>query len=203
MKNAVALLLALTMSTVISAKEPKQTPEEIALGLTPDVFEKSVTTHDDDMEVSARLTTEDSFQPNQDPINGNDIFFRAFINKTTGKVTYQVYEWIKYRGDWRNYDQVNYQSSAGLSAKPLTVISRDVLGCSPYGYCDHQEDFAFELTEDEMKWIAARPLGQIAGFWRVRYKAQSGPDLDMSMTPAEASGFLAAIADYKRDHKVP
>jgi len=156
---------------------------------------------DDDLETNAVITTANGFQ---DSTFAGDQFYRAFIDKKTGAVAFQVYERITY-GDaaWRFYETVNYRTDDGLQSQSVTVINRSVNceGVSVTRVCIYTEDVAFEVPEELLRKHAAMYTPNGANSWLLRYKSKAGTSVDDGFLPAETAGLLMAVDAYKANHR--
>lgn len=134
----------------------------------------------------------------------DDNFLRAFIDKRTGIVKYQLYQRIVYTGpSWRFYDTVNFDTPEGLKSSKLTEIARDV-DCSGSRYvgCTYFETVGFDVDQTTLETLAAAYQPNVPAGWRFRFKSRAGVDWDDGMLPAEAAGMLQAVAAYKGAHNL-
>lgn len=194
--------IMLAMSSPASADSHTDKAAKVALALTPDHFRSTAKVSDDSLDTTATITTEAGFQDKRGLLGivWNDNFLRAFVDKKTGTATFQVYQRIAYSGDWRFYQQVNYETPDGPEAAEVTSIARDVIGCSAYGGCTHDEAFGFEVPETLLRRIATLYQPGAALGWRFKYKAKAGDDWQDGMLPAEIVGMLQVVDAYRREH---
>ncbi len=175
------------------------------LAMTPQDFERSATVKDDGLELVATITTEPGYQERHGLLRlvWSDNFLRAFVNKTSGAVTYQLYQRIVYQGRlYKYFWTVNYETPSGPRAVETLNLGRTAQ-CSRsqlYGGCTRTENLAVPIDEPLLRTIAARYVPGVDAGWHFRFKAQTGDDYDGVMAPAEVAGLLAAVADYKRQH---
>lgn len=171
------------------------------MALTPQHFVETATLIDDRMETTAVITTQNGFQIKQGLLKrvNDDGFFRAFIDKKTGKTRYQLYHTLTYAGDWVYFEQVNYEGVTEVQSKPLDVVSREVGNCSEILGCFKNETVAFDVEEETLRRVAAGydPSGKGTSGWLYRLKAKNGVNRDEGMSPAEAAGILSAVDLYK------
>jgi hypothetical protein len=198
------LLLILTSEPAFSADKAPKIPKQVQqlLNMTPEDFSAKITIKDDSLETSAEISTVNGWQQKDGllKIVNSDQFFRAFVNKRSGVVTYQVYQYVYYYGDWAFFNLVNFETPDGPVQKDLTVISRDVLECSRYLGCRHVEHLAFDVDEGLLRAAAANyKPGQLAA-WRFRLKAKSGVQRDEGFVAAEIIALLQAVDKYKASH---
>ena len=202
------LQIGLAAATIIFMAAPANADShtdkaaKVALALTPEHFRSTAKVSDDSLDTTATISTEAGFQDKRGLLGivWNDNFLRAFIDKKTGVATFQVYQRIAYSGDWRFYQQVNYETPDGPQAVEVTSIAQDVVGCSAYGGCTHDEAFGFSVPESLLRRIASLYQPGVALGWRFKFKAKAGDDWQDGMLPAEIVGMLQVVDAYRRDH---
>jgi hypothetical protein len=174
-------------------KMPKQLGKLLAM--TPVDFRNAVSVRDDSMETSATFTTEQGFQEKRGLLGiiWNDLFLRAFIDKKSGRATFQLYARLRYVApSWRFYRSANYETDTGLQSVETTKLGTDV-DCQNsrlLGGCTYNEDVAFDVPEPLLRTIASKYSATTPGAWRIRFKAQAGQDTDDGLVPAEVAGLL-------------
>lgn len=178
------------------------------LALTPEHFQAKADIKDSSLDTSATISTLDGFQVKHGllKILWDDSFLRGIIDKKTGTVRIQVYQYMYYTGDWRFYNRATYETPNGPVDAKFIEISRDVLSCSGARYgsgCSHVEQFGFEVDEALLRAIAAnyRPGASVA--WQFKFFSKSGADWMAGLTPAEVVGFLRALDSYRSSHNLP
>lgn len=206
-RAATAIMIALTASGATAAdKLPKQLQRLLAM--TPAEFEKAAAVKDDALEVQATITTQPAFRETRGllKIVWNDNFLRAFIDKKTGKATYQLYQRITYNApSWKFYKLANYETPTGPESVEVMELGRDV-DCSSsrlMGGCTYTETIAVPVKEELLRTIAGLYVPNQQDAWRFRFKAQSGEDFNDGMMPAEVAGMLAAVDGYRSAHSLP
>ena len=192
--------LAASPASAQDKKLPKQLRALIAM--TPEDHLKKVAIDDDAMEVVATLDTSGSFQEKHGLLRivWSDIFLRAFIDKTTGTATYQVY--FQFKGQpsaWPRLNTANYEKAGGLESASLQQIGSDV-SCSGYMGCTYTEVVVFEVGEDLLRDIASRYKPNDPNAWRIRFKGQSGLDVDEGLVAGEVAGLLMAVDAYRTEN---
>ncbi|MGN6357709.1 MAG: hypothetical protein ACTHLU_09550 [Novosphingobium sp.] len=178
--------------------EPSEKQLKMVAALTPETVANGAKITDDSLETTATITTFDAYRSNggfTDPVR-SDNFLRAFVDKRTGSVRYQVYQNITYNWDWRHFTYVNYASGTGVEEEELTNIARDVVACAP-GICTYREVVGFSVGEEELRKIAGQYLPGRAAFWRFRFKARNGIDWEDRVSAAEVSGLLIAVDRFR------
>jgi hypothetical protein len=196
---AYVLLFGLVGCTTAPTREDAQ---KLLDSLTPDHFYSTATVKDSSVDTIATITTENGYQEKRGILNivWDDSFLRGFIDKRTGKITIQFYEYIAYQGSsWRFYETVNYETREGPKMVPLTVIGRDVVDCSgsSYGGCTYAEHVTFELSEPYLRRLAASYKPGELTVWKLRFNAKSGAEFNAWMSPAEVQGFLRRLDEYR------
>ena len=181
-------------------------PSRALLAMTPDDFARTASVKDDALEVRATITTEPGYLERHGLLRivQSDNFLRAFVDKTSGRTTFQLYQQILYvRRLYKYFDSVNYETPTGPRAVEtinLGRIEHCLRSAVLVDRCTRIESVAVPLDEPLLKTIAAGYAPGNAATWHFRFKAQSGDDFDGVMVPAEVAGLLQAIADYKRTH---
>lgn len=176
---------------------------ELFARLTAEHFDKTSTLKDDDLETVATITTAPGFTFKggfTDRVRA-DSFLRAFIEKTTGRTSYQLYATITYTGQWRTFESGTFSTPAGPVSQPLTVIDHSVT--CPYSICVYTEVVALELTESFLRQLAQRADERPVTPWRFRFKAKDSEDWTDDIAPAEAAGLLLAVDRYRTAHRLP
>jgi hypothetical protein len=180
-------------------------PARQMLAMTPQDFERTASVKDDALEVLATITTEPGYQEKHGLLRivWSDNFLRAFIDKGSGAVRYQLYQRIVYGARLYKYFRLaNYETSAGPKSVETLDLGRteDCSRSRLYGGCTRTETLAIPLDASLLKTIAAQYAPGADTAWHFRFKAQSGEDFDGMMAPAEVAGLLAKVADYRRGH---
>jgi hypothetical protein len=205
MRGVCAIALLVCSGLASAASIEKQFKQYMAL--TPEHFQNGATVKDDSLETVAVITTEPGYQIKRGLLGlvNDDNFFRAFVDKKTGKATYQLYEYITYVGDWAYFETANYEGVTEVQSVPLDILSRDVGTCSQMLGCFKREVVAFDVDEAVLRRVATLydATGKGTAGWRFRLKAKSGVQRDEGMSPAEAAGILNAVAAYKKTHGLP
>lgn len=202
-----ALLALLAASAPVSAQttdlKRSYKASDVAR-LTPELIRSRVTVNDDTLEPIATLSTDKGFVSKGsffDKVK-SDNFFRAFIDKQSGAVRYQLYATVTYGPDWRHFTSASALFDGRPRAIPLTIISKDVVTCAG-GYCVMRETVGIPLAESDVEQIAAGYRAGASQPWAYRLKARNGLDFDDSIMPAEAAGLLLVVRDYRQRHRLP
>jgi hypothetical protein len=178
------------------AKLQALTPEGVAAGA--DIL-------DDDLETIATITTVSAYQSNggfTDRVR-SDNFLRAFVDKRTGTVRYQLYQTVSYNYVYRNFTGVNYAAPNGPQTASVDVIDHAVIGCAGGpDRCSYKDTLGFDVTEDQLRWVAGQYVAGNSPFWRFKFRSQAGMDWEDRIAPAEAAGVLEAVRRYLIKHGV-
>lgn len=190
----------------LAAKEQRIEPSpKVAAklqALTPQSVADAAVVRDDDLEPVAVITTVEAFSSRgafTDPVRA-DNFLRAFLNKMTGAVKYQLYQSITYNGDFRDFVGVNYATADGPISATLTTINHQIVTCYA-SLCTRQDVVAFEVPELVLSEVASQYAPGNSPYWRFRFKAQNGIDWEDRLMPAEAAGILMAVEQYRARHR--
>lgn len=186
-----AAAIALTLPTAGFAGDKLTKAERAAIDMAPEQIAAIAEVKNDSLDRLIRISTRPFFEEAK---KGGDKFFRAYIDKKTGDARFQVYAWIRYDGETRDFDRVNYETPAGLVSEEVHQIDIDVLGCSAR-YCTYTEDIAFDVPEATLRQIAA---GAKAGeTWRFKIFGRFADGIETEMLKTEAAAILIA-ADRER-----
>lgn len=174
--------------------------------LTEDHFRRTATVTDGDLETAAIISTLYGWQPNPNLLVGrvSDTYLRAFIDKKSGATQFQVYTWIRYPGDWRDYRQSNYQTADGLKVAAVTNLGQVNVDCSLRAVgCVYLDQLGFTITESDLRKLRSTYSATPSFIWRYKLKARNGPDYDGEITVAEIGGLLARVDQYRREKNMP
>lgn len=210
------LLIALTLSGIMGApcmaqgqpnqyemrteKQQTKRMKEIAK-LTLDAATKAVSVTDDPFEPVVTLSSESVF-PNprsfSDRVLGEN-FFRAFVNRDTGRASFQLYQTLSYLGDWRRFDRVNIMLPGGLRTVSVTDIDHEIRQCYSINMCGRLDTVGFDLSEEDMEAIAAMKPGANGdpAIMRFRFKSATSFDWTDDIPAVEAAGILLALKKWR------
>lgn len=189
-----------------SAASSRSSGERRLAAMTPGQFQARTTLHDDALDTVATITTANGFVDRK-PLLGralDDVFLRAFIDKTTGRATYQAYVRIRYRDyGWANWDTANYATPAGPRAIATQRIARLRASC-PRGFaCLRSETVGFAIAAPLLNANAKLYVGDGATSWPFKIMAQNGGERAFLLSTAEIAGLLMAVDAYRTDHHLP
>lgn len=139
----------------------------------------TITGADDAMETIVRVNTS-----TYNMVARDDHFFRAFINKESKAVTYQLYAVLTH-SSWVFWDQAKALIGDDLLDFEAIEIGTDV-NCGQYG-CTHYEDVAVKVTRP----LLDRMVNEGAKF---RFNGKiSGLNQDVDVDPEEVKAFLGEV----------
>jgi hypothetical protein len=204
--TATAIACATPLSAEINYERVEPSSKALAQmqTLTPADVAKGVVIDDDDFATRAELATSNAYRNNgrfTDPVRA-DNFMRAWIDKKTGRVTYQLYQTVIYGYDWRNFTYVNYASPEGPQTAKIEQIAHEAIACDG-GSCSYRETVGFMVGEDFLKTIAGQYVAGNSRSWRFKFRATNGFDWEDSISSAEVAGLLLAVDAYRSQHSLP
>jgi hypothetical protein len=201
-RGLAAIAVSFLLASCVEATLNEQA--DILNSLTPEHFRDTALVVDDNLTIVATISMENGFQERSAlgiPVSHGS-FLRAFVNKQTGTVSYQVYTYLTYVApEWRFYDTVNFRADGSVQSMPVKIIDREVLGCGYVNGCEYEEHLGFAMEADLLRQLAAdyRPDGHNPWLFKVTCRIQ-GDDWTDGIMPSEASGMLMAVSDYKTAH---
>jgi hypothetical protein len=159
-------------------RPPKQIEKRNAVlaTLTPSNIADGVKLEDDGMEAFAKMSTLNTFAFKAgwaDRVEA-DNFFRAFIDRKTGKATYQLYQTIIYTDEYRIYDAANVLMPSGLVTKDLRKLGSEIIYCGAGLTCRREETIAIDLDDDEMQMLQRSTQWRLFAFASNRTPAWIG-----------------------------
>ncbi|MES3152608.1 hypothetical protein [Sphingomonas faeni] len=189
-----------------SAASSRSSGERRLAAMTPAQFQVRTTLHDDALDTVATITTANGFVERK-PLLGpapDDVFLRAFIDKTTGRVSYQAYVRIRYRDyGWANWNTANYATPAGPRAVATQRIARLKASC-PRGFaCLRSETIGFKIAAPLLSANAKMYGRDGITSWPFKIMAQNGGERSFLLSTAEIAGLLMAVDAYRTDHHLP
>lgn len=201
-KILLTLVLLFGLSGCVFTKQRTQNAQV----LTPEHFKSTANLEDDDLKVTATITTKNGFKQRQGLLHFvyNDNFLRALIDKKTGEVTYQVYQSIYYQAsDWRFYLKANYETPGGsefADAKLLKAPIAHDFDCPDHtsSVCAYNEDVGFSVDRELLDSIANTYEPSKSVKWNFKFIPRDGEDFHDGLLVAEIVGFLQAVDSYTK-----
>lgn len=174
--------------------------------MTPAAFQARTTLSDDALDRIATLTTTDGFVEHRS-FGGrapDDVFLRAFIDKTTGRVSYQVYVSIRYRSySWAHWDSATYEATGGPLSAHVDRIARLRTVCRRGWICPRSETVGLRITGAVLRQQAERYTPGVTTPWHFKVTAKSGGERILMLSTAEIAGMLMAVDAYRAGHHLP
>lgn len=188
--------ICIFVAASLVAGSPAGAAQQKLFALTPEHFAVKVRTKDDALETKASFDTREGWR--EQP---SDVFLRAYVDKQTGEVEYQLYASVSTRGDWQFYDRINYQApDRTVQEGKLIRVGSDVsCGAVRYGgRCTVYEDGIFIVDESLLRTLAGlyAPGREVAWQFKLKGRYQDGDYLN-GIAPAEAAGLLAVVDRYR------
>ena len=183
----------------------KATKKEI-LSLDTQHFKNTTTITDVSSGTVAEFSTLNGYRPKKYVgIGWLDSFLKGYLNKSTGKRYYQVYQFISYQGrGWRSYHRVDYQTPEGKASTPLTSYHREITSCSSSRGCTYEEHVVFDIEETLLRKIAKlasanqeKPsIQEKIPVFLYRLYSKGGHKRTYWLLPTEVAGLLAGMDEY-------
>jgi hypothetical protein len=195
--------LAISLCAAAPAAAYDTLPSALA-GLSPADFAQDIHIVDDPLASAIVVSTREGYTRTRSLQGGlaDDVHLRALIDRSTGKITWQVWHDIAYVGGRKAVDAVHYQAGGAVrEARPFHVTHR-VDRCPPtdaVGHCGEAITIGFELSEATVREIAAAYAPGSRAPWPLRFKDTDGRDVTGGLAPAEAAGILHAVESWKRE----
>lgn len=160
--------------------------------MTPADFARTVSSKDDALETQAEFDTYKGWLERP-----SDVFLRAYVDKATGAVTYQLYATVAFDRDWRFYDRINYELPGGqVGSGEVERVNSNVY-CGAYG-CNFVEEVVFDVPEALMRALASTYQPGSNASWHFKIKCRfADADYQNGIVPAEAAGLLSAVDTYR------
>ncbi|WP_335989546.1 hypothetical protein [Pseudoalteromonas sp. CH_XMU1449-3] len=119
-------------------------------------------------------------------VNPYDYFLRGFIDKSSQKITHQVY-FIVNSADWMYWDEARFIFKGNIKNVPAREASSDVY-CSEFG-CAHYEDVVITLDSSVLKDWAA----QTEDIKLRLVSSSSTKVIDIAINPDEVKAYLDEV----------
>ena len=174
--------------------------------MTPSAFQARTTLSDDALDRIATLTTTDGFVEHRSfgERTPDDVFLRAFIDKTTGQARYQVYVSIRYRAyTWAHWDSATYEATGGPLSARVDRIARLRTVCRRGWICPRSETIGLRIAGSVLRQQADRYTPGVMTPWHFKVTAKAGGERILMLSTAEIAGMLMAVDAYRADHHLP
>lgn len=198
MKFVLLLLIITTFTGCVSASQiGAEDNENRFLSMDEKSIEQCLTIKNDDYEQNIQINSQNCYQAKHGLLGivWEDQFIRAFKNKKTKSITFQIYTKLV-NSDWMMPYAVNYRVGKQLKTVSGTRVGSDVK-CTSMG-CTHYEDFVFNIDDKDIeKIIQFSNQNKNSVSWQYRIKSQSGIDRDKNFNIAELIGAYKKIKEIK------
>ena len=166
-----------------------------------ELAEAQIEVKNDDLDTVIKLNSSAVNKPELDPSIGHyeDVYLRSWIDKKTGKATYQAYFFTIYSDDWAFFNSVNYLTPDGPATHDLVQIDRSVVTCVSRP-CSLSETVGFDLDEATLNFIASRSAEQP---WRFRLNSKSGREHYQDLPATEAAAMIAKVKQQRAALALP
>ena len=215
LKHGSYAAVLLTAATPLAAMAPATTMSAALVDtgdidrlrvMTPADFQTRTSVSDDALDRFATLTTTNGFVERRS-FGGHaadDVFLRAFVEKATGRVSYQVYVTIRYRAySWAQWDSANYETPGGPQAARVDRIARLRTVCRRGWVCPRSETIGFAVAPSVFRQQAERYMPGLLTPWQFKVSARAGSARILMLSTAEIAGILMAVDAYRADHHLP
>jgi hypothetical protein len=174
--------------------------------MTPSAFQARTTLSDDALDRVATLTSTNGFVEHRS-FGGHapdDVFLRAFIDKTTGQVSYQVYASIRYRAySWVRWDSATYEAPGGPLSARVDRIARLRTVCQRGWICPRSETIGLRIAGSVLRQQAELYIPGVMTPWQFKVTARAGGERILMLSTAEIAGMLMAVDAYRVGHHLP
>lgn len=153
---------------------------------------------DDPLEAAVTLSSR-GVERRMRPLDGaswGDAYLRAVVDRRSLATGVEIVQRLRFQGPRRDYRTVHYLREGTLERAPLDVVHIGAEACGHGGVgagCTHHQEVAFKVDEHLIRSVAADK----SGGWMFRIKDLDGNDLTMTISAAEATGFLRRLEDYR------
>lgn len=114
----------------------------------------------------------------------DQVFIRAWKHEKDNTISYQIFVSDNYDTNWRFYNSA-YDSDG--NQLDMTLISKNVIGCTRYSGCSYNETFGINISREYL--VKHRDSG-------IRFQASGNSVNEIFSVPAEyIKGFLKALND--------
>ncbi len=190
----------------IAAHGQRDLPRKLAAMTPADVTAKARIA-DDPLERHIIISTDRAFRGSRSIDGGLEgrAHLRAIIDRATMATRFEVRQETVYSGPRKDLYQVNYRRNGAFVESSLALAVHEPDNCphaDTTGSCILTKTVAFELTEPLVREIAALYEPRSRTPWAYRLKDRNGKDITGGIAPAEASGLLEALEQWrKRDRE--
>lgn len=158
-------------------------------------FKRKLITEDNTEKNTIDISTINGFhkKPRNNTNAWANNYITAFLDKTTGNITYQINSLIEYKDhDKHLYKEANYSLGPEYKTVEATILTHDIscLG-SAYSGCIHTEHVVFSIDSTLIENIAASYTEGSQNKWRYKLSPKKGRSYSAYLFFAE----IAALAE--------
>lgn len=195
---AAAILAAIPTAAFASSDLPGS-----LAAMSPKAFETKTSVLNDPLERNVVFSTEKAhregwkfFKP-----TGHDNHLVAKVDRQTGTARFEVKHALRYYGTQRDYHAAHFTTGSGALQKVTLSEARHGNDVCPFTEnmleCPLSKYMAFELSEADVRAIAASYQPGAKAGWGFKMKDRTGHDIVSGIAPAEAAGLLKAVDQYR------
>jgi hypothetical protein len=190
--HAAAGAVAAALTTSAAAAEKAPTPEAAAIARSPEEIAGMVRITDDPLDTMVRITTEPFYTHRDRTFGGvpGDSYLRAFVDRKSGEVIYQLYFWIRL-SDWQHLRTVSYETPEGPVSVAARTTDGQVTSCGRYG-CRLIETVIVDLPEKVLRSVSASAAAGSGEVWRFKVSGRYGENTSEMLKTEMAAILLAA-----------
>ena len=199
--------IALACLAGCATQDQRALPRKLA-AMTPAQVSAGARIMDDPLAHHVVISTQGAFRSGR-PIAGGlqaQTYLSATIERRTGATQIKLWQKTLYKGARRELQQVSYRSNDRLVSRDLAVAVHepdDCPGVDRVGSCVLAKTAAFELSEGLVREIASLYQPGSREAWGFRFKDRYGRDVIGGIAPAEASGLLDALEQWRAERGLP
>jgi len=200
------LLIQGCSNTTSTTPEKKPAPITSSNSTSPITLDKTyfknkLVTEVDDKTGLTKISTINGFhkKPRNKTQTWANNFITAFIDKKTGKTSYQINSLVQYKDhDKHLYKEVSYNTGTESKTKEASILKHDIscLG-SAYSGCIHTEHVAFSIDSTLIENISASYTEGANNKWGYKLSPRKGRDYFAHLFIAEIAALTEAAQEYK------
>lgn len=175
-----------------------------AMALSIDDYQQKVVMKDSDKRLI--FTSEPVLHNNPGTTDSdyNDNYFRAVIDKVSGRLSYQVVNTVAYQAPtWRFYEFAKFVTQEGINEQETQIIEQKVIDCSVFSPCSYAETISFEIDEDIVKSGAERYQPDNRAGIKYKLIARSGEHYSGIIFAQELIAVYNKIQQYRNNSDTP
>lgn len=167
---------------------------------TPEAAQNAIAIVEDPLERETILSTEPVARSTRGVFATahNDGYLLAAVDRTTGKVRFEVRQTFNYDGPYRQYERVAYEGVETPGAASLDLLETNAEHCQAFDSgtaC--REVAAFAIPEADLRSAAQGSGGHHPEAWELKFKPRNGHEHRAQLPRAEILGLLRAVEGYR------